>query len=275
MEYWEKVGSELIHKTPDKMEKLFDKVGKEQFKAYKAHHRLGYVFADNDELLLSFFKNKNEVNLLEIGSFVGQGSKFLLKIFEAKGFKPTLDSIDLMLPYLEEGSKVDYGSQAYHLLKNTEIERKEHKLILHAGRSRDVLPTLNKKFDFAYIDGEHTPGGVYLDLVMTLAKSKKKTVLLVDDMTWYDLKSVGSGVQQFMKNYRDYIQIIYAHGEKDKVFGFHKIEDLNEMKMDQIMFIVKKGCKKTLDDILHEVSKHKLHLNKVMNAGRRRTKKIR
>jgi predicted O-methyltransferase YrrM len=274
MDVWEEVGSELIHKQDGT--DFFKKVGSEKFSAYKAHKRLGYVFNDNDKLVLKLIKEKSKdnVNVLEIGSFLGQGSKFFIRILEKHGMSPLVDSIDLMLPYLEEVSNVDYSYQGFHLLKNTIEERKAHKLFLHAGRSRDILPYLAKEFDFAYIDGEHTPGGVYLDLVLTLAKSGKGSVLLVDDMTWVDLKSVGSGVKVFMKQYANHIDKIYAHGEKAGQFGFHELSSGDELKLvktDQILFVVKEGVSRTLDDVLHEIKKHRLHLNKEFNAGRRKT----
>lgn len=278
METWEEVGAELIHKTGEGPE-YFKKVGDEKFAEYKAHKRLGYVFKDNDELVLNLIKAraKKDVKVLEIGSFLGQGSKFFIRILEKNGLSPTVDSVDLMLPYLEEVSNVDYSYQGFHMLKNTLEERKAHKLFLHAGRSRDILPYLAKEFDFAYIDGEHTPGGVYLDLVLTLAKSGPGSVLLVDDMTWVDLKSVGSGVKVFMKEYAAHIEKTYAHGEKDKVFGFHEISSVDElktMKTDQILFVVKSGVQKTLEDVLSEITKHKLHLNKEMNKERRKTVRL-
>jgi hypothetical protein len=278
MEYWEESGKELIHKT-EEGPLFFEKVGKEKFSDYKAHKRLGYVFKDNDELVINLIKNKTStnVNVLEIGSFLGQGSKFFIKILEKHGLKPVVDSVDLMLPYLEEVSNVDYSSQGFHLLKNTIEERKAHKLMLHGGRSRDILPFLLKEFDFAYIDGEHTPGGVYLDLVLTLARSGKGSVLLVDDMTWVDLKSVGSGVKVFMREYADNLDKIYAHGQKGSQFGFHEISDMRElrdMKTDQILFVVKEPVKRSLDEVLSEIKKFHLHMNKAMNGGNRKTRRI-
>ncbi len=277
METWDEVGSELIHKT-GKGSDFFQKVGDEKFSAYKAHKRLGYVFRDNDELILKLIKERtmHKVNVLEIGSFLGQGSKFFIRVLEKHGLKPVVDSIDLMLPYLEEVSNVDYSSQGFHLLKNTIEERKAHKLFLHAGRSRDILPYLSKEFDFAYIDGEHTPGGVYLDLVLTLAKSGKGTLLLVDDMSWVDLKSVGSGVKMFMKKYASHIEKIYAHGQKGESFGFHEIagvDELRTVKTDQILFVVKSGVSKTLEQVLSEIKQHKLHLNRAMNGGKKTRRK--
>ena len=276
MQFWEEAGSELAHKLDD-TEKIFTKIGSQKFAKYKAHKRLGYVFEDNDKLILKHYEGKTEINILEIGSFLGQGSKFFIKVFENSGFKPHVDSVDLMLPYLEEGSDVDYSSQGFFLLKNTEKERKQYKLALHSGRSRDILPYLCKTFDFAYVDGEHTPGGVYLDLVLTLAKSRKGTLILVDDMTWYDLKSVAKGVQTFMTVYMGHIAKSYAHGEKEQKFGFHEVDSVKELKKvktDQILFEVLEPVDRTLEQVLQEIKQHKLHLNAEFNAGRRKTLKL-
>ena len=279
MDFWEKSGEELIHKHPSESKKVFDSIRDEKFEGYIAHKRLAYIWNDTDKLFQKLIKRRvdNSISILEIGSFVGQGIKFFVKAFESIGITPHIDSIDLMYPYLEEGSDVNYGAQSYHLLRNTEKERMEHKVNLHSGRSRDILPYLNKEFDFSYVDGEHTSGGVFLDLVLTLNHSGKGSVILVDDMSWYDLKFVGTGVKVFIELFGEYLDEIYVKGGKNNVWGLFKITDWTEVKkykVEQILFVVKKKTPVSLEVILDLIKKHRLHLNPVVNKGKGRTRRV-
>ena len=286
MEFWTKSGEELIHKTHSESKKVFDSIRDEKFEGYIAHKRLAYIWNDTNKLFqkllhLRLGERKN-INILEIGSFIGQGIKFFVSSTESIGLKPHVDSIDLMYPYLEEGSDVNYGAQSYHLLRNTEKERMAHKVNLHTGRSRDILPYLSKEFDFAYVDGEHTSGGVFLDLVLTLNRCGKGSVILVDDMSWYDLKFVGNGVKVFMSLYGKHLEEIYVKGSKGNEWGLFKVSGWNDLKgykVEQIMFVVKDKSDVSLERVISEIHSHKLHLNPVVNpeekhkGGSRRTRR--
>ena len=291
MDFWNKSGDELIHKHPDKAKAFFEKLGSEEgmseINKYIAHKRLAYLWKDTDKLFQTLVKNrlgkKKTINILEIGTFLGQGSKFFIKAFESIGIDPIIDCVDLAYPYVEETSTMNYGVQGFHLLKNTEEERMDHKIILHTGRSRDIVPYMLKEFDLIYVDGEHTSGGVFMDLVLSFNKSTEDTVIVVDDLEWATKKNpVAQGVSKFVEHYGDHIKEIYLRGSKDENYGLFKVDSYSESKeykFDQVVFIVKEKTDKTLDEIRKEIKKYKLHLDPKQNpedskkGGRRKTRR--
>lgn len=291
MDFWNKSGDELIHKHPDKAREFFEKLGSEEgmseINKYIAHKRLAYLWKDSDKLFQTLVKNrlgqKKTINILEIGTFLGQGSKFFIKAFESIGIDPIIDCVDLAYPYIEETSTMNYGVQGFHLLKNTEDERMEHKIVLHTGRSRDIVPYMLKDFDLVYVDGEHTSGGVFMDLVLSFNKSSEDTVVVVDDLEWAAKKNpVAQGVLKFVEHYGDHIKEIYLRGSKDEKYGLFKVDSYSESKdykFDQVVFIVKEKTDKTLDQIRKEIKKYKLHLDPKQNpedskkGGRRKTRR--
>lgn len=291
MDFWNKSGDELIHKHPDKAKAFFEKLGSEEgmteINKYIAHKRLAYLWKDSNKLFQTLVKNrlgkKKTINILEIGTFLGQGSKFFIKAFESINIDPTIDCVDLAYPYIEETSTMNYGVQGFHLLKNTEEERMEHKIVLHTGRSRDIVPYMLKEFDLVYVDGEHTSGGVFMDLVLSFNKSTEDTVIVVDDLEWAAKKNpVAQGVSKFVQHYGDHIKEIYLRGSKDEEYGLFKVDSYSkskDYKFDQVVFIVKEKTDKTLDEIRKEIKKYKLHLDPKQNpedskkGGRRKTRR--
>lgn len=275
MDIWDSISKKLIHKVPNSAEEFFTIVGREKFSNYIVHSRLGYIWTESDKLFQKLIANvvgdRKCSNILEIGSFVGQGANFFVEAFQSIGLNPHVDCIDLVYPYLEEESDVNYGAQSYHLIKNTEEKRRRHLINIHTGRTRDILPYLDKKFDLIYVDGEHTSGGVYLDLVLSFNKSLPNTLILVDDLSWYGENPVIAGVDTFIKLYASYIKEIYAKGhshDKSK-YGLFKIEKFENWKttcvMDQLLFICKKPSTVSIDTIMSEIDANALTLSKATN----------
>lgn len=287
---WKAIGPDLLHNDSEKSKKFFEKLGSKkelaEIQRYAVHSRLGYMWMEDDHAFLELVKKKlnkrKDVNVLEIGSFVGQGAKFFIKAFESVKLNPIVDCVDLAYPYLEEDSTMNYGTQAFHLLKNTEPERMQHKVFIHTGRSRDILPHMCKNFDVMYIDGEHTSGGVYMDLMLCFSIAEEDTVIIVDDLAWgkKDENPVAIGVEKFMEKHSDNIKEIYLHGVAGGVYRLHKIETYDESwkyLFDQLVLIVKSKLEKTVDEIRKEIKKYKLHLDPIVNpedapkSGGRRT----
>jgi predicted O-methyltransferase YrrM len=52
------------------------------------------------------------------------------------------------------------------------------------GDSASVLPSLKKKYDFIYIDGDHTEEAVYRDATNAWPLLKAEGILAFDDYLW-------------------------------------------------------------------------------------------
>lgn len=224
------LNSQLLSKDDKKLNRLINTLKKERFANYITHSYLVYTFnnpgvirdpksPESLEIIPNFLKSlllekvksrssasgasTSDIIGLEIGSFQGLGAKYMIKELESIGLNPKIHAVDLMVPYFEELSRFQYSIQGIHLLENTTYERMSGKLFLHSGKSRDVLPVLNVKADFVYVDGEHTSGGVYLDLVMSLNQLNTYGVIIIDDVDWLDSKknSTKPGIKMFLEDF--------------------------------------------------------------------------
>jgi predicted O-methyltransferase YrrM len=281
---WGIIKRSLLSNDEERLKQLIKKLRNERFNKYITHSYFSYLFRLSAKLLngeivpnftLELIKKKIEdkktkdrrspeqsskdirsperssknIVALEIGSFQGLGAKFMVKEFEDLGLNPKVHCVDLMYNYYEEISKFNYSVQAIHLLENTEPERRTGKIFLHSGRSSEVLPILDLKADFIYVDGEHTSGGVYLDLVMSLNQIDKYGIIVIDDVDWYDTdkNSTMPGIKLFLKDYGKQglgaIDSMYSlsKNKNDTEYFLHEDDGGNiyKMKTKQLLLIVK------------------------------------
>lgn len=249
---WSSLNSQLLSKDDKKLNRLINTLKKERFSKYITHSYLVYTFnnpgvirdpksPESLEIIPNFLKSlllekvksstSKEIIGLEIGSFQGLGAKYMIKQLESIGLNPKIHSVDLMMPYFEELSKFQYSIQGIHLLENTIDERMSGKLFLHSGKSRDLLPVMNVKADFVYVDGEHTSGGVYLDLVMSLNQLNTYGVIIIDDVDWKDSmkNSTKPGIKMFLEDFHNKSSKGY-----DVIVGLYSLSkkvDDNEYKL--------------------------------------------
>ena len=261
---WGIIKRSLLSNDEERLKQLIKKLRNERFDKYITHSYFSYLFRLSAKLLngeiipnftLELIKKKiedkktNNIVALEIGSFQGLGAKFMVKEFEDLGLNPKVHCVDLMYNYYEEISKFNYSVQAIHLLENTEPERRTGKIFLHSGRSSEILPILDLKADFIYVDGEHTSGGVYLDLVMSLNQIDKYGIIVIDDVDWYDTdkNSTMPGIKLFLKDYGKQglgaIDAMYSlsKNKNDTEYFLHEDDGGNiyKMKTKQLLLIVK------------------------------------
>ena len=164
----------------------FDHIGeytakKERSPGSDLYKRVGAFFRPNYErglLIYSLIKKYNMRSFLEIGFGRGYGTMCAARAIHENGGGKVV-SID---PYFDEN----------HIKKLLTIYPKEwFKLIdLRGGFSKDVLPGIKEKFDFIYIDGDHTYDAVKFDWENT--KDKFNKFLLFDD---YHMTSQQSNIQ--------------------------------------------------------------------------------
>ncbi|MDR3286920.1 MAG: O-methyltransferase [Prevotellaceae bacterium] len=90
--------------------------------------------------ILEFFsKMIQPKNVLEIGTFTGYSAICLAKGLQADGELHSIDINDEIL----ETAKIMIAKSPY-----------ANKIHLHSGDAQDIIPTLNKKFDIVFIDGD-------------------------------------------------------------------------------------------------------------------------
>jgi Methyltransferase domain len=116
---------------------------------------------------------------LEIGTFIGLSTVFLAAALARND--GTLDTIDPRLPEQRWGENDEIRNA--HLVAETFIrEAGLENVTFLKGRSYDVLPTRQRRYDFAYIDGDHNYHTVVLDFILVDSMLDMGGLIVVDDI---------------------------------------------------------------------------------------------
>jgi len=106
-------------------------------------------------------------NILEIGTYTGYSAICIAEGLSDDGSIDTIDKneelVDLQNKYFE---KSGYRSKIYQ----------------HVGPALEIIPTLNKKFDFVFIDADKSNYSNYFNLIID--KMNKGGVILSDNVLW-------------------------------------------------------------------------------------------
>ncbi len=152
------------------------------------------VHTTNFERLLSTLKNQKHLNFLEIGTWEGRTSQYLVKEF-LQGEHSQLYTVDNAPKDL-----------FFEILK-----RHKDKITHHNQNSALALAQLMSQqitFDFIYVDGSHVAPHVLSDGVMSFHLLKDEGIMLFDDYLWelpeyinsvYDLSRVPSELHKLFK----------------------------------------------------------------------------
>ena len=147
----------------------------------------------------SFKKFTNISNILEIGSYEGRSAIFFLKKFSNSNIRciDTLSGSD-------EHNKSDFTKIEKNFDLNTAQFQNSNRLHKYKMTSNDFFQSNNNKFDFIYVDGDHSAEQVYLDIVNSWKVLNKNGFLLLDDYMWWyykDLKkNPSTPINKFIAN---------------------------------------------------------------------------
>ena len=173
---------------------------------------------------LPFFNTKEEIHILEIGSFEGKSAVWFLENY-LQNPKSTITCIDPWTNYSQDDNSFNsYNSN------NAEWDFTNHKktflhnifesgcfdqVNINHGFSHEILPQLinaKKQYDFIFIDGNHTAPFVLTDAIMSWYLLKVNGVMSFDDYLWSyqtgDTITPKLAVDSFVSNFNDYIQVI-------------------------------------------------------------------
>lgn len=124
--------------------------------------------------MLGHFKDQPNLDFLEIGSYEGRSAQWMLESILTH-HTAKLHCVD---PF--SGSLLERFKENIANFKN--------KVLIYQGRSEDMLPTINAKFDMVYIDGLHTSFNVLQDAALTWNKLKTGGIMVFDDYLWGHLQ---------------------------------------------------------------------------------------
>lgn len=163
---------------------------------------------------LEKFKSKPDLNFLEIGSFEGKSTLWLLdnilthgssKIYCLDTFEGSYEHKDLNLNL----------SNLYDIFLNNVSPYGEKVKHIRGKSSESLLKReiREKQYDFIYIDGCHESKEVLEDAVLSWPLLKEEGIMIFDDYLWGDYRNnpvmtPKISVDGFISSYRKYINIL-------------------------------------------------------------------
>jgi len=165
------------------------------------------------------YKGKPSLNFLEIGSFQGKASVWLLEnILTDKTSK--LTCIDTFEGSIEHHINPEYKSMLtslYDIFRHN-ISYFEDQVIVIKDKSENALYLLKKNtYDFVYIDGDHHSRAVIQDAILSFPLLKIGGIMIFDDYTWginnendakYNIVAPRPAIDAFLLFYREKIEIL-------------------------------------------------------------------
>jgi len=139
---------------------------------------------------LSEFVGKENLKFLEIGSYEGRSTCWLLDNVLIHPTSKIL-CLDLFGGCYKQGewSKELYErydmTEVYRNFKNNTLEYYD-KVECIVGISQEIIRTLGMYpvFDFVYVDGSHIASDVLEDIVLSFRLLKTSGIMILDDYTW-------------------------------------------------------------------------------------------
>lgn len=151
----------------------------------------------------------SKMNILEIGSFEGCSTYFLLDFFK----NSTITAVDTWNGSIEHKGKINF----------IEVEKRfDQNILPFKNRLKKMKSTSNdfftlckdQRFELIYIDGDHHASAVYQDAVQAFLVLKINGVLIFDDFNWrhsFKLSELpGPGIIKFIKDYKSQLKVIYV-----------------------------------------------------------------
>ena len=148
---------------------------------------------------LEHLANINGLNIVEIGSFQGMSTCWLLDNI--------LTAPDAKITCIEPGFQPQFDP-------NIHKTGAADKVIKLAAFSQDVLGDLETEaFDLAYIDGCHLAESVLQDAILSWRVVKVGGLIIFDDYEWYDPESLlmitKIGVDIFLEIFKNRVEILH------------------------------------------------------------------
>ncbi|MCW3807535.1 O-methyltransferase [Plebeiibacterium marinum] len=107
------------------------------------------------------------VQVLEIGTYTGYSSICMAQTLPDNGFIDTIEIDDEIVPFTQSF----FDKSGY-----------SHKIKIHVGDAMDIIPTLNKKYDLIFMDGDKRQYPQYYKQVYDLLKPGG--YILADNILW-------------------------------------------------------------------------------------------
>lgn len=166
------------------------------------------------EKYLAHLKGKPNLLFLEIGSFEGRSTVWLLQnvLTHPTSQIVCVDTFDGSSEH--QNTELQLNSLEDHFMHNINQIGAANKVIKMKGTSKQMLKRLPSDiFDFIYVDGSHKAADVLEDAVLSFPLLKKNGIISFDD---YDnnaepdnVNEAELGINAFLQVYKDQYELLY------------------------------------------------------------------
>jgi predicted O-methyltransferase YrrM len=138
-----------------------------------------------------FFDGKENKKCLEIGSYEGRSTIFIINNF-CNGKNSHLDALDTWEGSIEHSQKDKDGlydrfknNLAPYINKNQVTLYRDFSINTLMKFVQEVKASSREKYDFIYIDGSHTAQDVLMDALLSWELLKTNGIMIFDDYKWH------------------------------------------------------------------------------------------
>ena len=181
------------------------KIDEKIYKNFKSIDITKKWFSNNLYFLSKNLSSLKIENLLEIGSYEGRSAIFFANIFK----ESKLFCVDTWSGS-DEHENINFKSIEDNFDHNVKFLIKNQSLSKFKMTSDNFFNQNTKKFDFVYVDGDHSKDQVLKDLKNSWSFLNSNGFLLVDDYMWWYYKDLKNNpafaINNFIKDYSNQIK---------------------------------------------------------------------
>ena len=166
--------------------------------------------------ILKDLKDKPNLRFLEIGSYQGRSTVWLLENILTHDTS-TITCIDTFEGSAEHLQDYQYDLQTLFKVFCHNIYNFKNKVNIVKNKSQIVLKQINVLFDFIYIDGDHIASSVIEDAILSFSLLKKGGIMVFDDYEWSCNKTPiddpKPAIDAFLLIYADKIKVLSKNNQ--------------------------------------------------------------
>jgi len=162
---------------------------------------------------LKEFKGKPNLRFLEIGSYQGMSSVWLLENILTDDTS-TITCIDTFEGSVEHHECQDCQKDLKNLFDifSHNISTFKNKVNIIRDKSQVALKRMTDEYDFVYVDGDHRAASVIEDAILSFSLLKGGGIIIFDDYYWSCSKTLiddpKPAIDAFMLIYSDKINVL-------------------------------------------------------------------
>ena len=157
-------------------------------------------------------KDKPNLHFLEIGSFQGRSTVWLLENILTNDTS-TITCIDTFEGSIEHVIAFQNDIKNLFDIFSHNISKFKNKVNIIKDKSQLALKQINEQYDFIYIDGDHKASSVLEDAILSFSLLKKDGIMIFDDYMWFGMETYidnpKPAIDAFLDIYADKITVLY------------------------------------------------------------------